>query len=86
MQGRAAIVVLRIVIISDSWAHVESVLCAVLGYAAVHFNKVSVDRTLLLKALALYTLVNALVNLVTRRGFGEKVRGKPAQRTMMLAS
>lgn len=49
-------------------------LRAVLGYAAVHFNRVHVDRTLLLKALALYTLVNAATNLITRRGFGEKVR------------
>lgn len=47
--------------------------CAVLGYAAVHFNKVHVDRGLVLKALALYSLVNTAVNLVTRKGFGEKV-------------
>lgn len=51
--------------------------CAVVGYAAVHFGKVHVDRNLLLKALALYTLVNAAVNLITRRGFGEKVRVTP---------
>ncbi|KAK9902062.1 hypothetical protein WJX75_003035 [Coccomyxa subellipsoidea] len=48
-------------------------LLAVVGYAAVHFGKVHVDRNLLLKALALYTLVNAAVNLITRRGFGEKI-------------
>lgn len=48
-------------------------LLAVLGYAAVHFNRVHVDRGLLLKALALYTLVNAVTNLITRRGFGEKI-------------
>jgi hypothetical protein len=48
-------------------------ILAVLGYAAAHFNKIHVDRNLLLKALALYTLVNAAVNLITRKGFGEKV-------------
>lgn len=31
-----------------------------------------VDRELLLRALALYTLFNAVVNLVTRRGFYDK--------------
>jgi hypothetical protein len=51
---------------------------AVLGYAAVHFNKLSVDAPLLLKAFALYTLANTAVNLVTRRGFGEKARHPPA--------
>ena len=44
-----------------------------LGYAAVHFNKIHVDTHLLLKAFALYTLANTAVNLVTRKGFGEKV-------------
>ena len=48
--------------------------CAVLGYAAVHFNRVHVDRHLVLKALALYSLVNTAVNLITRKGFGEKAR------------
>lgn len=52
---------------------------AVLGYAAVHFNRVHVDRGLLLKALALYTLVNAGVSLITRRGFGEKVHHLPSK-------
>ena len=47
---------------------------AVLGYGAVHFGRAHVDRGLLIKAFASYTLVNAVVNLVTRRGFGEKVR------------
>ena len=46
---------------------------AVLGYGAVHFGKAHVDRGLLIKAFASYTLINAVVNLVTRRGFGEKV-------------
>ena len=46
---------------------------AVLGYGAVHFGRAHVDRGLLIKAFASYTLVNAVVNLVTRRGFGEKV-------------
>ena len=45
-----------------------------LGYGAVHFGRAHVDRGLLIKAFASYTLVNALVNLITRRGFGEKVR------------
>ncbi|CAL5224011.1 g6630 [Coccomyxa viridis] len=48
-------------------------ILAVVGYAAVHFGKAHVDRGLLIKAFASYTLLNALVNLVTRRGFGEKV-------------
>ena len=48
-------------------------MCAVVGYAAVHFGHAHVDRSLLIKAFASYTLLNALVNLVTRRGFGEKV-------------
>ena len=39
----------------------------------MHFGKAHVDRGLLIKAFASYTLLNALVNLVTRRGFGEKV-------------
>ena len=47
---------------------------AVAGYAAVHFGKAHVDRGLLIKVFASYTLLNALVNLITRRGFGEKVR------------
>ena len=54
-------------------SHAEVSLCAVVGYAAVHFGKAHVDRGLLIKAFASYTLLNALVNLVTRRGFGEKV-------------
>ena len=53
-----------------------------LGYAAVHFNRVSVDRGLVLKALALYSLVNTAVNLVTRKGFGEKVRQHPGWRSL----
>lgn len=56
---------------------------AVAGYAAVHFGKAHVDRGLLIKVFAGYTLLNALVNLITRRGFGEKVRCcscRPTQR------
>ncbi|CAK0737986.1 hypothetical protein CVIRNUC_000977 [Coccomyxa viridis] len=48
-------------------------ILAVAGYAAVHFGKAHVDRGLLIKVFASYTLLNALVNLITRRGFGEKV-------------
>lgn len=44
------------------------------GYAAAHLNRWHVDRELLLRALALYTLFNAVVNLVTRRGFYDKAR------------
>ena len=42
------------------------------GYAAAHLGRWHVDRELLLRALALYTLFNAVVNLVTRRGFYDK--------------
>jgi len=48
-------------------------MCAVAGYAAVHFGRAHVDRGTLIKAFAGYTLFTALVNLVTRRGFGEQV-------------
>lgn len=44
------------------------------GYAAAHLNRWHVDRELLLRCLALYTLFNAVVNLVTRRGFYDKAR------------
>ena len=49
-------------------------LRAVVGYAAAHLNRWHVDRELLLRCLALYTLFNAVVNLVTRRGFYDKAR------------
>ena len=53
---------------------------AVVGYAAAHLNRWHVDRELLLRALALYTLFNAVVNLVTRRGFYDKARLPPPRR------
>ena len=57
-----------------------------LGYAAVHFNRVHVDRHLVLKALALYSLVNTAVNLITRKGFGEKVRQAHDSQLLWLSS
>ena len=59
---------------SAGWHGCDMSVHAVAGYAAVHFGKAHVDRGLLIKVFASYTLLNALVNLITRRGFGEKVR------------
>lgn len=66
----------------SEWQCCPCACAAVLGYAAVHFNKLSVDAPLLLKAFALYTLANTAVNLITRKGFGEKARA-PAPSTLL---
>jgi len=47
----------------------------VVGYAAAHLGRWHVDRGLLLRCLALYTIFNAVVNLVTRQGIWDKARG-----------
>ena len=48
-------------------------LPAVIGFVAVWFNKLSVDRVKLLQALAALQLFVTVVNLVSRRGVGDKV-------------
>jgi hypothetical protein len=48
----------------------------VVGYAAAHLGRWHVDRGLLLRCLALYTIFNAVVNLVTRQGIWDKARGR----------
>lgn len=45
---------------------------AVAGFAAVWFNKLSVDRVKLLQGLAILQLFVTAVNLVTGRGIGDK--------------
>jgi len=55
-----------------------SPLLAVAGFAAVSFNKLSVDRVKLLQALAVLQLFVSAVNLVTNRGVGDKVGFYPA--------
>ncbi len=50
---------------------------AVVGYAAAHLGRWHVDRGLLLRCLALYTIFNAVVNLVTRQGIYDKARRRP---------
>lgn len=44
------------------------------GFVAVWFNKLQVDRVKLLQALAILTLFTTAVNLVTNRGVGDGVR------------
>lgn len=53
----------------SDWAN----LLAVAGFAAYWFNKIQVDRLLLIKALAGVQLFTALVNLITRIGTLDKV-------------
>lgn len=53
--------------------HKMSVCLAVAGFAAYWFNKIQVDRLLLIKALAGVQLFTALVNLITRIGTLDKV-------------
>ena len=43
------------------------------GFAAVWFNKLQVDRVKLLQALAILTLFTTAVNLVTNKGVGDGV-------------
>lgn len=50
-----------------------SPLLAVAGFAAVWFNKLSVDRVKLLQALAVLQLFVTAVNIITNRGVGDKV-------------
>ena len=54
-------------------ASLRLVLSAVVGFVAVWFNKLSVDRVKLLQALAALQLFVTVVNLVSRKGFGDKV-------------
>ena len=49
-------------------------LSAVIGFVAVWFNKLSVDRVKLLQALAALQLFVTVVNLVSRKAVGDKVR------------
>jgi hypothetical protein len=46
---------------------------AVIGFVAVWYNKLSVDRVKLLQAFAALQLFVTAVNLVTRRGVGDKI-------------
>jgi hypothetical protein len=54
---------------------------AVAIFAAVWFNKLSVDRATLLQGLAIFQLFVTAVNIITNKGVGDKVGTQTMQKS-----
>lgn len=60
-------------------------LISVVGFVAVWFNKLQIDRVKLLHGLAILTLFNIAVNLLTEKGVGDGISNVVAPATLAVA-